>query len=98
MAIKVILFIFYGLVISFAVSFALHEYLETFLKQLSHREIEEMISNPFYEISRTSFNIYIIAYVLFGQLPAAITNQKWFRRGLYFLLFYIFCFAVYLWI
>lgn len=95
---KVVIFIIGGLVLPLGVSLVLYDYFGNYLNQLSEAQIKEMAANPFYEISRTSFNIYLITYILFGQLPEKIKKAKAFQKGIYFLLFYLFCFVIAIWI
>ena len=95
---KVVVFIFGSLILSLGISFLLYEPLGNFLNQLSETQIREMISNPFYEITRTSFNIYLITYILFSQLPNKIKKAKWMLKGIYFTLFYLFCYVIHIWI
>lgn len=95
---KVIIFMIGGLILSLGISVILYEPLGAFLNQLSEAEIKEFTANPFYEISRSSFNIYIITYILFNQLPEKIKKANLIIKGIYFLIFYLFCYLVYLWI
>lgn len=95
---KVTIFIIGSLVVSLGISVFLYEYLGNYLNQLSEAQIKEMAANPFSEITRTSFNIYLIAYILFGQLPDKIKKASAFPRCIYFLLFYLFCYIVSIWI
>lgn len=95
---KVSIFIFGSILLSLGTAVIMYEPLGNFLNQLSEEEIKKYASNPFYEISRSSFNIYLIAYILFTQLPEKIRKAKFVLRGIYFTLFYLFCYVVYLWI
>lgn len=95
---KVSVFIIGSIVLSLGTALILYEPFGDYLNQLSEEEIKNYASNPFYEISRSSFNIYLITYILFNQLPDKIKKAKYLLRGLYYILFYLFCYAVYLWI
>ena len=95
---KVSVFILGSLILSLSTSILLSDVLGSFLNQLSETEMKKLITNPFYEISQTSFKIYFIAYILFSQLPDKVKKAKFILRGIYFVIFYLFCFLVYLWI
>ena len=95
---KVAVFIIGSLILSLGISFLLYEPLGNYLNQLSENEIKAMAANPFYEITRTSFNIYLITYILFSQLPNKIKKAKWMLKGIYFTLFYLFCYVIHIWI
>lgn len=95
---KVIIFILGSLFLSSGLAILLYETVGDYLNRLSEEEIKAAVANPFYEINRTLFNIYVIAYILFSQLPEKIRKSKWYLRGLYFTIFYVFCILVYLWI
>lgn len=95
---KVFIFIFWSLILSTGISVFLYKYLGNYLNQLSEEQIKEMATNPFYEISRTSFNVYVITYILFSQLPEKVKKAKTLLRGVYFFLFYLFCYIIIIWI
>lgn len=88
------IFILGSLTLSLGISILLYDPLGDFLNSLSEQEIQKLIQNPFYEISRTSFNIYLITYILFAQLPEKSRNAKFLMRGIYFLFFYL----IYFWV
>lgn len=58
------IFILGNLTLSLGISILLYDPLGDFLNSLSEQEIQKLTQNPFYEISRTSFNIYLIIYCL----------------------------------
>lgn len=92
------IFILGNLTLFLGISILLYDPLGDFLNSLSEQEIQKLTQNPFYEISRTSFNIYLITYILFAQLPEKSRNAKFLMRGIYFLFFYLFCYLIYFWI
>ena len=95
---KVSVFIFGGIILSLGTSVILYEPLGNYLNQLSENELEQLKANPFDEITEASFKIFLIAYLLFNQLPEKIKRAHWLTRVIYFLLFYLFCYMIYLWI
>lgn len=46
----------------------------------------------------SALKMYVVVYVLFYTLPDKIQNAKFWLRGIYFLLFYVFCCLTYFWI
>lgn len=91
-------FILGSLILSLSVSVILYEPLGSFLSRLSENEIKQLTAHPFEEITESSFKIYLIAYLLFNQLPEKIKKAQWMGRAIYFLFFYLFCYLIYLWI
>ena len=68
------------------------------IKKISEEEIQDFITNLDKEIFSILTKIYIICCILFSRLPEKIRKSKWYLRGLYFIIFYILCVLVYLWI
>ncbi len=95
---KTIVFFICGIILSVGISIILYEPLGNFLNSLSEQQIHKLATNTFSEISRTSFNVYLIAYILFGQLPQKIRKSRWYLRGIYFTIFYLFCYIISIWI
>ena len=95
---KITIFIVGSLILSLGISVLLYEPLGNFLNRLSEDEIRDFAANPFYEITRTSFNIYVIAYILFTTLPEKIKKAKLMLKGIYFIFFYLLCYIIYIWI
>ena len=68
------------------------------LQNISIESIRSYFQDPFPNIFVSALKMYVIVYILFYTLPDKIQNAKIWLRGIYFLLFYIFCCLTYFWI
>lgn len=65
---------------------------------ISMESIRSYFQDPFPSIFASALKMYVIVYILFYTLPEKVRNAKLWLRGIYFLLFYVFCFLTYFWI
>lgn len=72
-------------------------WLESF-QNISVEGIRSYFQDPFPSIFVSALKMYVVVYVLFYTLPDKIQNAKFWLRGIYFLLFYVFCCLTYFWI
>lgn len=72
-------------------------WLESF-QNISVEGIRSYFQDPFPSIFVSALKMYVIVYILFYTLPDKIQNAKFWLRGIYFLLFYVFCCLTYFWI
>lgn len=68
------------------------------LHEIGEAEMKGFFDHIDREIFSSLIRLYIISYILFYFLPDKIRKSKWYLRMIYFLLFYLFCILVYLWI
>lgn len=95
---KIFLF-FLGIVfVHFLASIVATFFLPEILQVLTEEVIRSYFAHLDKEILYSLIRIYIISFVLFVFLPKKITHSPRYLRGLYFILFYMFCIFVYLWV
>lgn len=96
---KEIFFFFLGvLFVHILSSMIISSPLSEILHEITEAEIRDFIANIDKEIFSSLIKIYVISFILFYFLPPKINKSKWYLRSLFFVIFYLFCILIYLWI
>lgn len=95
---NILIFFIGGILIHFLTGIIMSTSLPEILREISEEELKKYLANIDKEIFYSLIKIYLISYILFYFLPPKINKNKWYIRSLFFVIFYVFCILIYLWI
>lgn len=97
--IKRIIFFFIGVIfVHFITGMIMSTSFPEIMESIVEKEAQNFIKNLEKEVFSALIKLYLISYLLFGLLPDKIKKSKWYWRGISFIVFYLLCVLIYLWI